>query len=330
MKAKWMASMMAANLLGVIAGCGVEQSNVSPPSVLFAKHPANNNKFPGGIPQDVVLSPTRPATEVLPQTVRRLLPAYVADGLSINLPDFSPEYPGRAHLPVKQLIPEIFGVSIHQVPWYYQGTTTPNNPMLLMVDTVNNLAYPSRFDLVSRDVLKGAGTIFQSSNLNTIDQELHGSIADQNPGFQNLYIPTLFTETMGVKGFQQTNPHAIHIVSVGTNFLAPTYSASTHGPVAYPVFHAYSPGENGAPQVQLPHGYELEQGPGTILVGQPLSTIVFRDGQKWAEGYIQWTFIEAYTNKGWYVVFLGLNPVPQNMGKSPVPSSNPQSARLLS
>ncbi|WP_139061536.1 hypothetical protein [Sulfobacillus thermosulfidooxidans] len=330
MKIRWIASIMAANLLGVIAGCGVQPSNVSAPSVLFAKHPINNNKFPGGIPQTTVLAPTRPATEVLPQSIHSSLPAFIADGFSINLPDFSPSYPGRSQLPLKQLIPEIFGPSLHHVPWYYQGTTTRNNPMLLMVDTVDNLAYPKRFNLVSRDVLKGAGTIFQSSNLNTIDQELHGSIADQNPGFQNLYIPTLFTETMGVKGFQQRDPHAIQIVSVGTNFLAPTYSASAHGPVNYTVFHAYVPGQGGAPQVQLPRGYTLEQGPGTILVGQPVSTIVFRDGSHWAEGYIQWTFIEAYTNRGWYVVYLGLNPVPNNMGQSPVPSSNPKPARLLS
>ncbi len=313
---------------GVLTGCGTQSATTTAP-LLTVRHPANDNEYPGGMAAAQVLGPTHASTPALPTYVAQSVPGYVAQGTSKNLPDYSPGRSGPSKSAMTALR-EMFGASNAKLPWYYAGTTTRNNPVLLMADTIHNLAYPSRFSKVSRDVLKGSGTTFNSSNPTTIDQELHGSIAEQDPGFQTLYIPTLFTETMGVKGFQQTDPHDITIASVGTDYMAPTYSSQKGGAEPYTVFHAYTPGQNKAPAVTLPAGYTLKDGPGTLLVGQPVSQIVFLDNGKWAVGEVQWTFIEAYTNKGWYVVFLDVNAAPKDMGQSIAPSSSEVAARLIS
>jgi hypothetical protein len=313
---------------GLLAGCGTQSAH-GPDPLLTAHHAVNDNQYRGGIAAARVLRPTGLASPAIPAAAAQALPEYAAVGTSTNLPDFSRSPSGAQKKTNAAVRGEMFGAAKDPVPWYYAGTTTRNNPMLLMADTVHNLAYPSRFAKVSRDVLKGAGTTFNSSNPTTVDQELHGSIAEQDPGFQTLYIPTLFTETMGIRGFQQTDPHDISIVSVGTEYVVPTYSSQKRDAEPYTVFHTYTPGQNKAPAVSLPAGYTLQNGPGTILVGQPVSDIVFQDAGQWAVGQIQWTFIEAYTNKGWYVVFLTVNAAPQHMGQTLAPSSNEVAARLL-
>ena len=316
-------------LAGVLAvslgGCGVQPAAAAP--ALKEAHPPSNDKYPGGVGAQQVLQPTRSLHPALPEAASRVLPEYVARGLSEDLPDLgiSPHQSPEAE---QKAARQLFGMH-RTLPWYYQGTTTRNNPFLLMADAVHNLAYPRRFGKIGRDVLDGSGTTFETSNPTTVNEQLHGNMAEEDPGFQTLYIPTLFTETMGIKPFQQTDPHRLSVVSAGTRYTAPVYSVNKGGPVMYTVFHAYTPGQAAAPKVTLPSGYTLQQGPGTILVGQPVSQIVFLDGGKWGVGEIQWTIIESYTNHGWYVVTLELNPVPEHMGKTPSPSSHDVSARLL-
>lgn len=316
---RWVGMGLGLGLAGLLTGCGQLAAWTSAPA-LHEAHPSNDNKYSGGVSAKIVLSPTHLLKPAIPVAVRRDVPNFVVQGLSTGLPHLTSSSTGAAR--------QIFGPQ-QSFPWYYQGTTTRNNPVLLMVDTIRHLAYPSRFRGIREDILRGAGTTFNSSNPVTINQELHGNIAEQDPGFQSLYIPTLFTETMGLKSFQQSDPHEIDVVAVGTQYTVPVYSVKSHGPVLYTAFHAYSPQQSLAPKVMLPAGYQLQEGPGTILVGQPISDVVFRDGNLWALGKIQWTIIEAFTNRGWFVVTFDVNPVPKNLGATAVPSSQDVEAHIL-
>lgn len=121
------------------------------------------------------------------------------------------------------------------------------------------------------------------------------------------------------------NLASIHVVTVGTNYVVPMngiQGSSTPGgtPPQGSAFLTATAGQtlgNGMQglTIDLPSGYHLASVPLNEVIANPVSTVVVHVGSQWEAVFIQWQLALAYTNHGWYVV--SVNVQPQALNQTP-------------